>query len=79
MANGIRKKQQLDEQRRKRAAAAAGLAKGAKSPARPIPHSADSAGKAVSGPRNSGAGAVAASALSDQTGGDRQASESAGQ
>jgi hypothetical protein len=37
MANGIRKKQQLDEQRRKRTAAAVGLAKGAKSPARPIP------------------------------------------
>jgi hypothetical protein len=37
VTKGIPRKQQLADQRRKRAAAAAGLAKGAKSPARPIP------------------------------------------
>jgi hypothetical protein len=37
MTKGIARKQQLAEQRRKRAQTAAGLALGAKSPARPIP------------------------------------------
>jgi hypothetical protein len=37
MTKGVSKKRQRDDQRRKRAAAAAGLAKGAKSPDRPIP------------------------------------------
>jgi hypothetical protein len=37
MTKGVSKKRQRDDQRRKRAAVAAGLAKGAKSPDRPIP------------------------------------------
>lgn len=48
MANGISKKQKLDEQRRKRAQAASGLAKGANKPLRAIPHSTLGGAKAVS-------------------------------